>query len=179
MARNTNHPHQDALIRRLSPYWKMEAVNIFLVPAFAVFAVRWLGDGISGSMVVAMAATSFMLLIGTAALYLHLQTVKRRREFGVWALPRLSAAQRPALALVILSIIGARFELWVDHRFSASAIATMACAFLALLEYVNYYHVQLQNFDHIADLKRIFRGGHLREAHLAKALRRFRARQVR
>lgn len=165
---------KDALIRRLTPYWKMEAANIVLVPTVAALLVVKMGDAISIALMLAMAATAFLLLIGTIALHMHLQMVRGNRDFGTRVLPWLSAAQRPALILVILSIIGAGFELWTDGRFTASAITTIVLATLALLEHVNYFHVQLQNFDHRSDLKRLVSGGGLRESHLAKALRRFR-----
>ncbi len=50
----------------------------------------------------------------------------------------------------------------------------MICSGLATLEYVNYFHVQLQNFDHAADIKRLTNGGGLRRAHMAKDLAAFR-----
>ncbi len=165
---------KDALIRRLTPYWKMEAANIVLVPTVAALLVVKMSEAISIALMLAMAATAFLLLVGTIALRMYLQVVRGNRDFGTRVLPWLSAAQWPALILVILSIIGAGFELWIDGRFTASAITTMVLATLALLEYVNYFHVQLQNFDHKSDLKRLIMGGGLRESHLAKALRRFR-----
>jgi hypothetical protein len=45
-----------------------------------------------------------------------------------------------------------------------------------VLEYINYYVVQLQHFDHASDFKRLLSGRGFREAHLAKALRAYRTR---
>ena len=149
------------------------------VPGLAVWGVIKSGNTISFSLIVAMAAACFMLLIGTFALRIKLETVKARRSFGQRWLPWLSQAQWPALVMVIAAVVGAAFQLWVDGRRSGVAIATVACSLLAVLEYINYYHVQLQNFDHMPDLKRFMAGGGFRESHLAKALRSFRARKRR
>ena len=171
--------HKAALVRRLSPYWKVEAANIVAVPGLAVWAVIRSGNTISFSLIVAMAAACFMLLIGTFALRMQLETAKGRRPFGQRWLPWLSQGQLPALVMVVASVVGSGFQLWVDGRLSGVAIVTVVCSLLALLEYINYYHVQLQNFDHMPDLKRFMAGGGFRESHLAKALRSFRARRRR
>ena len=41
---------------------------------------------------------------------------------------------------------------------------------LALLEYVNYYHRQLMNFDRLSDFQRLLRTGRLRRAHMSRDL---------
>lgn len=51
-------------------------------------------------------------------------------------------------------------------------LVALGLAVLAGLEYVNYYHVQLQHFDNAADIKRLLSGRGFRPAHLARALRR-------
>ena len=171
--------HKSALVRRLSHYWKVEAANMIAVPSLAVWAVEKSGNTISFSLIVAMAAACFMLLIGTFALRIKLETAKGSRSFGQRWLPWLSQAQWPALVLVASAVAGAGFELWVDGRRGYVAIATVVCSLLAVLEYINYYHVQLQNFDHLPDLKRFMAGGGFRKSHLAKALQSFRARKRR
>jgi hypothetical protein len=165
------------LIRRLSPYWKVEAANMVAVPSVAIWAVIKSGNTISFSLIVAMAAACFMLLIGTIARRIKLETAKGHRLFGQRWLPWLSQAQGPSLVMVVAAVVGAGFQIWVDGHLSGVAIAAIACSLLAVLEYINYYHVQLQNFDHMPDLKRFMAGGGFRESHLAKALRIFRARK--
>ena len=171
--------YKPALVRRLSHYWKVEAANIVAVPSLVVWAVKKSGNTISFPLIVAMAAACFMLLIGTFALRIQLETAKGRRSFGQRWVPWLSQAQWPALVMVVAAVAGAGSQLWVDGRRSGVAIATVVCCLLAVLEYINYYHVQLQNFDHMPDLKRFMAGGGFRESHLAKALRSFRARKPR
>lgn len=171
--------HKAALVRRLSHYWKVEAANMVAVPSIAVWAIKKSANTISFSLIVAIAAACFMLLIGTFALRMQLETAKGRRSFGQRWLPWLSQAQWPALVIVVAAVAGAGFELWVHGRQSNVAIVTIICALLAVLEYINYYHVQLQNFDHLPDLKRFMAGGGFRKSHLAKALQSFRARKPR
>ena len=75
-------------------------------------------------------------------------------------LRRISVWQRPAL---ILSLVGCLSALagWLVPAWSAGLadrnIAT-GCAVLSLLEYVNYYHRQLQHFDNREDFQRLFAG---------------------
>ena len=167
--------HKAALVRRLSQYWKVEAANMIAIPTVAVWAVKKSGSTISFSLIVAIGAACLMLLIGTFALRIKLETAKRSRSFAQRWLPWLSQAQWPALAIVAAAVTGAVFEFWVDDRRGYVAVATGVCALLAVLEYINYYHVQLQNFDHLPDLKRFMAGGGFRKSHLAKALQSFRA----
>lgn len=164
------------LLKRLTPYWKMEAANVFILPAITIWAVTRLDDSISGPLILAMIACSSLLVIGAFALRMHLEDVKGNRAFGERVLPWLSAAQWPALVLAAGSLCGAGFERWADGRWSPSAVGAALLATLAVLEYVNYYRVQLQHFDHLADLNRLRSGKGLKEAHLAKALRKYRQR---
>jgi hypothetical protein len=62
-----------------------------------------------------------------------------------------------------------RLATWAD-LWSPDAIAAAVLATLAALEYVNYYHVQLQHFDNAADFKRLVSGKGFRRAHLARAI---------
>jgi hypothetical protein len=52
----------------------------------------------------------------------------------------------------------------------ADQIAATACAALAALEYVNYYHRQLQHFDSWADFKRLLAGKGFRKSWMARDL---------
>ena len=150
----------------------MEAANTVAIPFFVVWAVGKSGQTISFPLIIAMAAACFMLLIGTFALRIHLETAKGLRSFAQRWVPWLSKAQWPALIMVVTAVAGTGFQLWVDGHRSGVTIATVACSLLAMLEYINYYHRQLQNFDHMPDLKRFMGGGGFRQSHLAKVLRR-------
>ncbi len=43
---------------------------------------------------------------------------------------------------------------------------------LAVLEYINYYHVPLQHFDHAPDWQRLVSGRWFRRSHLAREIER-------
>ncbi len=85
----------------------------------------------------------------------------------------LDRVQLPILFLVGVSWIVTVHAL-VVVGWSGAVVAAFICSGLATLEYVNYFHVQLQNFDHAADIKRLMNGGGLRQAHMAKDLAAFR-----
>jgi hypothetical protein len=59
---------------------------------------------------------------------------------------------------------------------SRPVIAALACSALGTLEYVNYFKLQLQNFDHAPDLKRLLAGKGFRRAHLGRDLAAYRRR---
>jgi hypothetical protein len=166
---------RDRLERRLSAYWKMEAANVVVVPAFAAWMVLQAGGAITWPLVLAMIADSALLVVGAIAWRMELAGLRGERDFAPALLPWLARAQVPTLLISVASVGGAVFEVW-RGGWSPAAIATCVLAALAMLEYVNYYVVQLQHFDHAADFKRLMSGRGFREAHLAKALRAYRKR---
>ena len=90
-------------------------------------------------------------------------------------MPFISKAQIPLLLLSLIAIAIA-ILLWVKPNLSASRgdqwTATVA-AILAGLEYINYYHRQLQHFDHWPDFKRLVTGKGFRRAQMAVDLGRW------
>lgn len=92
----------------------------------------------------------------------------------------MTQAARLQSALLIASLIAAGLAgaSWFIPALSVSFgdwVAASILALLAALEYVNYYHRQLQHFDHLADLKRLFSGQGFRKAQMAVDLERHRA----
>ena len=66
---------------------------------------------------------------------------------------------------------------WVFPPLSTSfgdRLAATICSTLAVLEYINYYHRQLQHFDHAADFKRLLTGKGFRKSQMAIDLCRYR-----
>jgi hypothetical protein len=72
-------------------------------------------------------------------------------------------------ALCLASWMTGEFALSLGDRITASI-----AALLAMLEYVNYYHRQLQHFDHAADWKRLLAGRGFRVSQMAADLQRLR-----
>lgn len=60
---------------------------------------------------------------------------------------------------------------------SAATITALGFSLLAALEYVNYYHVQLQNFDHGPTFRRFLKRRAFPRAHLARDLELWRKRR--
>jgi hypothetical protein len=55
-----------------------------------------------------------------------------------------------------------------------ASIGALGFSILALLEYINYYHFQLQNFDHGPTFRRFLKRRTFPRSHLAKDLQTFR-----
>ena len=160
---------------RLRKYWKLEAANVVMVPAFAMFMVVSGGGSFTPALFVSMAACSALLIVGT----LYWRAALRRIEGDSGAMPSalasIDAAEPACIVLTIAAVIAAVASL-LDAGFDASGTWTLVLTVLAALEYVNYYKVQLQHFDHAADFKRLLSGRGFRKAHMARDLEAWRRR---
>lgn len=158
-----------AVSRRLRSYWKMEAVNVAFVPAFAAIGVWYFDGTLTPAFWLNALACSALLFIGT----IYLRAISKRadgdRRFFDQSLPWLAKAETPAAVLVVAAVAA-----WIGERsmgepaISPSGIASALLAALATLEYVNYYRVQLQHFDNAADFKRLMSGRGFRKSHMAR-----------
>jgi len=147
------------LTKRLRWYWQMEASNVLIVPGAAGVLVWAAGGAGSIALVLSIAAIATPLVIGT----LYWRAVLHRLEgavavFAYW-IPRLAAAE----AFAILLVGAAAFTCAADivlagGRWTPELIAAVVLTALAALEYVNYFHVQLQHFDNRADFNRLLSG---------------------
>ena len=88
------------------------------------------------------------------------------------------AAEKACVLLTAGAVVAAGVAL-LEHGFDAAAIATLVLTALAVLEYVNYYKIQLQHFDHAPDFKRVMQGRGFRKAHMARELEAWRRAQPR
>jgi hypothetical protein len=162
---------RDKLIRRLTSYWRMELGNAVLVPGAAFVLVLTAGGAVSWPSVLAALTCAALLVVGALAWRMELSNVQGKPQVARYWTPILARLQMPML-LLSLAACGAtvwRLASWGD-LWSPDAIAAAALATLATLEYVNYYHVQLQHFDNTADFKRLVSGKGFRRAHLARAI---------
>ncbi|WP_126173007.1 multidrug transporter [Altericroceibacterium xinjiangense] len=147
----------------------MEAACAVSFPLLAAWMVEPDGGREIAGVVLAVTASCCLLAVG--ALYWHaaLCRVRGNPEPMRHALRIARRLKRPLLALAIASLVWAVFLCFLDP--SSAALAALGFSALAVLEYVNYYHVQLQNFDHLPDFKRLLRRRRLRQAHLAADLK--------
>lgn len=162
---------------RLRTYWQMEAGNVVFVPASAGGLVLWSGAALNGAFVIAAIACGALLVVGALywrAIFRNLQGDPSSLKY--W-LPRLAAFETPSIVLsaaaTLAVIAGVMLQGW-----SASNIAAVVLAVLAVLEYINYYQVQLQHFDNAADWRRLLSGRGFRKAHLARDIAAWRAKQA-
>ncbi|QJB69183.1 hypothetical protein [Parasphingorhabdus halotolerans] len=154
------------IIKRLKSYWKLEAGNAFLIPAM----MFWFTGGNLGLVsYVAMAPMILLLLIGAA--YWHAKWLQLTdASFDI--VPHLTIFRRlrtPALVLTITAL-GWTIYAWLNTSISvgfADRVVASIASGLALAEYVNYYHRQLQHFDNVADFKRLLRGKGFRRSQMA------------
>jgi hypothetical protein len=168
--------HEAALRKRLGSYWKIELSCAFLVPIAAVMRApssEWWESLALGA---AILPVSVLLVIG--GLYWRSVLKKAqgdRRPFKA-VLRAAHQAERPLIAAMIVSV-AATVMAFASHGWTGPVIAASILVALACLEFVNYYRVQLQNFDNLADLKRLVRTRRFRRAHLARDLEIYRRRR--
>lgn len=161
-------------IRRLTNYWKLEAGNAVLLPALAVYLVLGSGGTISTALVLSGLACSFLLVIGTIVLRMMLRKARGEANATAGRIPLLLWMRWPAIALCVAAAVANGVE-WFrgSPEFSAQFVAPAALLLLAVLEYINYYHIQLQHFDHAPDWQRLVSGRGFRRSHLAREIERW------
>ena len=161
---------QDALVKRLDPYWKMEAANAVIIPAVMLY----LSDGSMGWIsVLALVPMTALLIIGAVYWRAKVRQLQQKRYQIAPVLAKIGRLRLPVLILTILGALVA-FASWSVPDLAISAadrICASIAAALAALEYVNYYHRQLQHFDNIADFKRLLTGKGFRASQMARDLR--------
>ncbi|WP_303812686.1 hypothetical protein [Sandarakinorhabdus limnophila] len=157
----------------LASYWKMEAGNVVAMPAMGCAMLWSAGLTPDTAAIAGMAACSLLLVIGAAAWRMALAVLDGDTGLAERLTAACARAQLPSLAVLVaaaaLAALSLRNQGWQPNFFAAAGF-TM----LGWLEYVNYYHFQLQNFDSNIDLKRLKAGRGLRRAHLGRAVRAWR-----
>ena len=162
--------------RRFDTYSKMEAGNVILVPAFALW-LAWPRDLLEiFAMAAAIAACSGFLIVG--AVYWHAlhRRLRDRSASPARALTFVDRVEKPLLGVTAAAAL-ATSALGIREGFTACVTAAGGLTLLAVLEYVNYYRVQLQHFDNMADFRRFISMRGLKRAHLSRDLARHRARR--
>ena len=120
---------------------------------------------------VPLLATVLLLGIGAAYWRFKVQQLKRERP-GSNVLRQIERLRWPSLGLALLgglvAIIGwavPALTMGLPDRIAATVLAV-----LAALEYVNYYHRQLQHFDNLTDFRRMLAGKGFRQSWMARDL---------
>lgn len=172
MGKGPSKTARETLIARLTGYWKMEAGNIVLVPAIMLF----LASGRVG-IVSALAILPMMALLAVGAWYWRAKLHQIERGISPDDTVKRIAAWNVPLAIASALAAAASIAAWLVPGLAVGTadrwVATIA-AILAVLEYINYYHRQLQHFDHMADWKRLLSGGGFRKSQLRQDMDRIR-----
>jgi hypothetical protein len=159
---------------RLRSYWKMEAGCAFLILATLLWL--WPPTAIIEAVPLGLALLPAVLLLLLGASYWR--AALKRAEGDPAPFTRIvriaDRVELPALLLVIVAALAVGIAA-VTRGWTPPIVAAAACAGLAALEYVNYYRVLIQNFDHGPDLRRLIAGRRLRRAHLARDLASYRS----
>ncbi len=164
--------------RNFQSYGTIEAVNVMLVPAMAIYLAPPRNFLDAAVLAAAILPTCGLLIVGAIYWLALARRLRGDRSLFLRWLPIADAAQRPLLALVFLAVVasGAAFLL---RGFTGPVIAALVLTSLAALEYVNYYHRQLQHFDNWSDFKKLVTTGRLRPARSARDLAAYRTSTVR
>ena len=167
-------------VRRLTTYWKIEAGNAVFIPALAVYLVLKSGGTISTALVLSGLACSFLLVIGTIVLRMMLRKARGEANATEDRIPLLIWMRWPAIALCVAAAVAIGAE-WINGspELSAQFVVPAVLLLLAVLEYINYYHIQLQHFDHARDWQRLVSGRGFRRSHLAREIERWKREQPR
>jgi hypothetical protein len=148
----------------------MEAANVVLLPAIAL-TLGFPRDLVEAVAIgTAILATAGFLVVGAA----FWRGVDQRLRFsdGVSAEQALDLAERVEWPLLMATgaAVAATLTALLLNGWTPAVIAAALLTLLAALEYVNYYHRQLQHFDNLADLKRLFSGRGFKPSHMARSL---------
>ncbi len=163
------HKSKAAVLARLAPYWKIEAANIVGLPFVIVVLSR---GKIGWVTLVPMLAMVLLLAIGAVYWRMKVQQLRGEPHDTEPVLQRIASLRKPTLALTLIGCVVAALG-WFEPTWTrglSDRFAATGCAVLAALEYVNYYHRQLQHFDNLADFRRLLAGKGFRRSWLARDL---------
>lgn len=148
-------------------------MNVVLVPLIMILWPLSYGYKIGWGAYFTMIPMCGLLYVGGIYWRAKRQALDKGMNPVRLVMPKISKAQYPLLLLTLIGIVIAVL-LWVRPQLSFPRgdqwVATIA-ATLAGLEYINYYHRQLQHFDHLSDFKRLLTGRGFRRSQLAKDLK--------
>lgn len=168
---------REAVLKRLEGYWKLEIGNAVFMPATILLVTHSQDSDLGWLSWASFLPMCALLIVGGLYWRAKLQVLQGQPEklpnFLAWAGP----LEIP-LGLLSLATFVAAIASWFLPGLSVSLadrIAASLASLLAVLEFVNYYHRQVQHFDHKADFQRLVTGKGFRRAQMAVDLARYRA----
>lgn len=167
------------LEKRLSSYWKMEVANAALLPAVMVYFATFFKSSIGPLSLITFIPMVCLLIIGGLYWRAKLSFIKGRVGPLKRVIKVANYAQIPMLILTAFSIIFVTLS-WANstlHTGLGDRIVATIATTLAALEYINYYHRQLQHFDHAEDIRRLMTGRGFRPSQMSVDLKKWRRSQ--
>jgi hypothetical protein len=161
--------------RNFHTYAAMEAGNTLLLPGAALLLATPKNFPEMVAMGLAITSCAGFLLIGAAywwSLDRRLRCSDRRSIAQALALA--DRLEVPLLATTAAAA-GAIVYVFFRHGWTSPVTGAALLALLAVLEYVNYYHRQLQHFDNWNAFKRLITRFRLPRAHMARDLAAYRS----
>ncbi len=165
------------LVKRLRPYWQMEAMNAVVLPVAALLVA---GGRPHWTSLICLLPMMLLLVIGAAYWRAKLASIQGDGTALPLALGWIGRLQGASLVLCVIAL-GLVAAVWAVPGLVPRAVdrwITTGAGVLAALEYVNYYHRQLQHFDSAADFKRLLSGRGFRTAQMAADLKQSRAKRA-
>jgi hypothetical protein len=155
----------------------MEVGNALLLPAFMVFICFQLEQPLSWWLAIACLPMCALLVLGGLYWRAKLHQLEGNTRTMLGFLPHADRWQYPlfVLSLAALAVCGAAWAMGFGAS-TGDRISITVASVLAVLEYVNYYHHQLQHFDNPADFRRFMSGRGFAQAQMASDLARWRRR---
>jgi hypothetical protein len=153
----------------------MEVGNALLMPAFMVFICFSLDEALSWWFAFVCIPMCALLIVGGLYWRAKLHQIEGNPAVMRAFLPVADSLQVPLTATTVGAMAVCAW-VWIAGGGASTGdrVVITIAALLAVLEYINYYHRQLQHFDHWPDLKRLFEGRGFQRSQMASDLARMR-----
>ena len=161
------------VIKRLRYLWTIELFDSFFLPAVALF-IAWRTQRPLGFFAITSAAlVAWLLWQGAAYWWLKLRSVKTGGEIAPAHVRRFRGFKKAnylllallPIALIVKGLLGAFFASSLD------LVIGLGFYLLAVLEQINYYHIQLM-YDYPADWQYLWTHRRLKHSKLCQDLKR-------
>ncbi len=155
---------REKLIKRVKSLWTLELFNVFFLPFAFILKCLLNGQPIGFNSTSAMVLNGILLLQGSYFWFRYKQLIEKRVTVEVFGIFRVFGSLN--LFLIVLSLV---LLLLFPFQGSYDRIGAWAFFALAVLEYINYFEIQLM-YDNKNDLSYVRRYRRLKTAKLRRIL---------
>jgi hypothetical protein len=155
---------RERLVRRLRYLWTFELLNAVVIFPGLILTL-WQSFQIGGFTVYTTAVVCGLLLVGAAFWYrMYCDVLRRTRTLARFGL--LFRVLNSLFGALVLSI-PVVLLIWMDTMHRDDRLVGGGMGVLALLEYLNYFHVQ-PSYDNRADVRHLLRQRRLKRGIIAR-----------